>query len=114
MALLAPLYWLSVAMAPWPGVAIQIAAAATVFVLLAAAFYAGMMGGGDVKLAAALALWFPPGVTLKFIVQMSLAGGVVTLACSLASRQSAGRTAGNSIRGRDRLWRPRDFSPTIS
>ena len=40
--------------------AVQLAAGATVFVLLAGAFYAGMMGGGDVKLAAALALWFPP------------------------------------------------------
>jgi prepilin peptidase CpaA len=39
-----------------------------------------MMGGGDVKLAAALALWFPPGVTVKFLVLMSIAGGVLTLA----------------------------------
>jgi prepilin peptidase CpaA len=38
-----------------------------------------MMGGGDVKLAAALALWFPPGVTVKFLVLMSIAGGVLTL-----------------------------------
>ncbi len=38
-----------------------------------------MMGGGDVKLAAALALWFPPAVTIKFLVLMSLAGGVLTL-----------------------------------
>jgi prepilin peptidase CpaA len=38
-----------------------------------------MMGGGDVKLAAALALWFPPGGTMKFLVLMSLAGGVLTL-----------------------------------
>src|SRR4051812_33203602 len=80
VAVLAPLYWLSVAMAPWPGVAIQLAAGATVFAVLAAAFYAGMMGGGDVKLAAALALWFPPRVTLQFLVWMSLAGGVLTLA----------------------------------
>jgi prepilin peptidase CpaA len=80
VALLAPLYWLSVALTPWPGVAIQLAAGATVFAVLAAAFYAGMMGGGDVKLAAALALWFPPGVTLQFLVLMSLAGGVLTLA----------------------------------
>ena len=79
VALLAPLYWLSVALSPWPGVAVQLAAAATVFVLLAGAFYAGMMGGGDVKLAAALALWFPPGVTVKFLVLMSIAGGVLTL-----------------------------------
>src|SRR5205085_2872203 len=79
VALLAPLYWLSVALTPWPGIAIQIAAGATVFAILAGAFYAGMMGGGDVKLAAALALWFPPSVTLKFLVLMSLAGGVLTL-----------------------------------
>jgi prepilin peptidase CpaA len=79
VALLAPLYWLSIGLAPWPGVAIQIAVAAVVFLLMAGAFYAGMMGGGDVKLAAALALWFPPAATIKFIVLMSLAGGVLTL-----------------------------------
>ena len=79
VALLAPLYWLSVPLAPWPGVAIQLAAAATVFAILAGAFYAGMMGGGDVKLAAALALWFQPLVTVKFLVLMSIAGGVLTL-----------------------------------
>jgi prepilin peptidase CpaA len=80
VALLAPVYWASVALSPWPGIAVQIAAAATVFVLFAAAFYAGMMGGGDVKLAAALALWFSPFTTLRFLVLTSLAGGVLTLA----------------------------------
>jgi prepilin peptidase CpaA len=80
VALLAPVYWLSVALPIWPGVGIQLAAGAGVFVLLAVAFYAGMMGGGDVKLAAALALWFSPASTLKFLVLMSLAGGVLTLA----------------------------------
>ena len=60
VAALAPLYWLSIPLAPWPDVAIHLAAGAGVFVLLAVAFYAGMMGGGDVKLAAALALWFSP------------------------------------------------------
>jgi prepilin peptidase CpaA len=79
VALLAPVYWASVALSPWPGVAIQLAAAEIVFVLLAGAFYAGMMGGGDVKLAAALALWFPPAGTVKFLILMSLAGGVLTL-----------------------------------
>ena len=34
---------------------------------------------GDVKLAAALALWFSPVSTLKFLILMSIAGGVVTL-----------------------------------
>jgi prepilin peptidase CpaA len=76
----APLYWVSIALAPWPGMAIQLAAGGIVFALLAGAFYAGMMGGGDVKLAAALALWFSPGGTLKFLVLMSLGGGVLTIA----------------------------------
>ena len=79
VALLAPLYWLSIGLAIWPGIAIQLAAATVVFVLMAGAFYAGMMGGGDVKLAAALALWFPPAATIQFIVWMSIAGGVLTL-----------------------------------
>ena len=80
VALMAPLYWLSIALPLWPGVGIQLAAGAGVFVLLATAFYAGMMGGGDVKLAAALALWFSPGSTIKFLVLTSLAGGILTLA----------------------------------
>ena len=80
IALLAPIYWWSAALAPWPGVAVQVGAGAAVFLLLATAFYAGMMGGGDVKLATAVALWFSPAVILKFLVLMSLAGGVLTLA----------------------------------
>ncbi len=80
VALLAPVYWLAVPVTLWPEVPIQIAGAVIVFLLLAAAVYAGMRGGGDVKLAAALALWFPPGLTIKFLVLMSIAGGVLTLA----------------------------------
>lgn len=79
VALLAPVYWASVALSPWPGIAVHLAAAAMVFLILAGAFYAGMMGGGDVKLAAALALWFSPYATLKFLVLTSLAGGALTL-----------------------------------
>ena len=79
VALLAPLYWWSIGLPLWPDAAIQVAVAAGVFALLAATFYMGMMGGGDVKLAAALALWFSPINTLRFLIIMSLAGGVLTL-----------------------------------
>ena len=79
VALLAPLFWWSAGLPVWPDAAVQLAVASGVFVLLAAAFYAGMMGGGDVKLAAALALWFSPAATIKFLVLMSIAGGVLTL-----------------------------------
>jgi prepilin peptidase CpaA len=79
VALLAPVYWWSIGLSLWPDAAIQIGIALAVFLLLAGAFYAGMMGGGDVKLAAALALWFSPPSTLKFLVLMSIAGGALTL-----------------------------------
>ena len=93
VALLAPLFWWSIALPLWPNVAIQLAVAVGVFGLFAIAFHAGMMGGGDVKLAAALALWFSPASTLKFLVLMSLAGGVVTLVAVVLhrARGNAGR-----------------------
>ena len=79
VALLAPLYWWSTNLPLWPGVASHVAVAIGVFLLLALAFQIGVMGGGDVKLAAALALWFSPIGTLRFLVYMSLAGGILTL-----------------------------------
>ncbi len=93
VALLAPVYWASVALSPWPDMAAQLAAASLVFVLLAGAFYAGMMGGGDVKLAAALALWFSPVSTIRFLVLTSIAGGVLTLVVLALhrARRSEGR-----------------------
>jgi prepilin peptidase CpaA len=79
VALLALPFWWSVGLPLWPDAAVQIAVAGGVFVLFALAFYAGMMGGGDVKLAAALALWFSPVSTVRFLVITSIAGGVLTL-----------------------------------
>jgi len=78
VSLLAPVYWFAAQLGPG-NILLQTAAAVVVFLLFAAAFYAGLMGGGDVKLAAALALWFPPYVTMKLLVIMSLAGGALTL-----------------------------------
>ena len=79
VALLAPLYWWAAHLPLWPDIGMQVAIAVAVFVLFAIAFYTGMMGGGDVKLAAALALWFSPASTIKFLVLTSIAGGVLTL-----------------------------------
>jgi prepilin peptidase CpaA len=93
IALLAPLFWWLVELPLWPDVAIRIGAALLVFGLLALAFAVGMMGGGDVKLAAAVALWFPPLATVKMLVVMSIAGGVLTLLILLVhrARRRAGR-----------------------
>ena len=79
VALLALVYWWAVRLPLWPDAAVQLAVAGGVFLLLALAFYAGMMGGGDVKLAAALVLWLSPADTIRFLVIMSIAGGLVTI-----------------------------------
>ena len=79
IALAAPLYWWSVGLPLWPDAAIRVGVGVAVFLLFAGAFYLNVMGGGDVKLAGALALWFTPYETLTLIVIMSIAGGVLTL-----------------------------------
>ena len=91
VALLAPLYWWSEHLPLWPDIALQIGIAAAVFAVLAVTFYIGMMGGGDVKLAAALALWFSPASTIKFLVIMSLAGGLLTVIVLIAHRMKPGQ-----------------------
>ena len=79
IALMAPLFWWATGIDLWPDAAIRVAVAVGVFLLFAIAFQLGAMGGGDVKLAAALALWFAPGDTVRLIILMSLAGGLLTL-----------------------------------
>jgi prepilin peptidase CpaA len=86
IALLAIPFWWSVGLALWPGVALQVGVAALVFGLFAGAFALGMMGGGDVKLIGALALWLPWQSLLALLVIMSLAGGALTLAMVIRKR----------------------------
>jgi prepilin peptidase CpaA len=78
IALGAPLFWiasdLSIIDIGW-----QFAIAAATFAVLVGLFAMGGMGGGDVKLLTALALWIQPAPYLTLIVVMSLAGGIVTL-----------------------------------
>jgi len=79
IALLAPVYWWSAGVPLWPDAAIRVGVGVVVFLFFAGAFYLNAMGGGDVKLAGALALWFTPYETLKLIVIMSIVGGLLTL-----------------------------------
>lgn len=78
-ALSVPYWWASGA-AFWPTFAVQIGLALAAFAAFAALFAAGLMGGGDVKLIAALALWLPIGRFVEMVVVTALAGGVLTLA----------------------------------
>ena len=79
IALLAPLWWWSNGLPLWPDLAIQIGVAALVFGLFWVAFHFGQMGGGDVKMIGALALWFPFEALLWMLIIMSLLGGALTL-----------------------------------
>jgi prepilin peptidase CpaA len=88
IALLAIPFWWTVGLDLWPGVVLQIGVAAGVFGLFAIAFRLGAMGGGDVKMAAALALWLPYAGVVKLLVLMSLAGGVLTVAMMIAHRMA--------------------------
>lgn len=74
-----PFWWAS-GLHLWPGVALHVGIALIIFAIFALAFQLGMMGGGDVKMLAALALWLPPGAVLELLVIMSVAGGLLTIA----------------------------------
>jgi prepilin peptidase CpaA len=79
IALGAPLFWWASGLPLWPDVALQIGVALAAFAVLAGLFALGAMGGGDVKLLTALALWVQPAWFLKLLVVMALLGGVLTI-----------------------------------
>lgn len=92
IALLAIPFWWANGLGFWPDIAIQIGVAALVFALFVGAFALGAMGGGDVKMIGAVALWLPPLAVLKLLVIMSIAGGVLTVAMLIPHRLA--KTAG--------------------
>ena len=78
IALLAPAWWWAQGYG-WTDMAWQIGIAIGVFALFAGAFHFGWMGGGDVKMIGALALWLPGSALLFMLMVMSIIGGVLTL-----------------------------------
>jgi prepilin peptidase CpaA len=79
IALLAVIWWVVSGVPLWPDVALHIGVALIVFALFAGLFVIRMMGGGDVKMITALALWLPLPALLVMLTVMALAGGVITL-----------------------------------
>ena len=78
IALAAPLFWWASGL-DLAGIGLQLGMATLAFAVLAGLFELGMLGGGDVKLLTALALWLPWEPYLKLIVIMALVGGLVTV-----------------------------------
>lgn len=79
IALAAPVFWWSSGLSLWPDVAIQLGIAVVAFAFFAGLFALRMMGGGDVKLLTALALWIEPNAFLQLLIIMALAGGALTV-----------------------------------
>ena len=89
IALAAPLFWWASGLT-LIDVAWQLGVALLSLVILAGLFALRWMGGGDVKLLTALALWIKPSLFLQLLVVMALVGGVLTLtlgAWHIARRQ---------------------------
>ena len=84
IALLSPLWWWAHGLQLWPDIALQIAVAIVVFALFCIPYARGWMGGGDVKMIGALALWCIDITTLAWLlILMSLIGGVLTLVLAI-------------------------------
>jgi prepilin peptidase CpaA len=69
-------------------VASGVAAAAVSVALLYRPWTAGGIGGGDVKLAAAVAIWVGLGGMIRYALAVAAAGGVVALVMYLTSRKA--------------------------
>lgn len=86
IALAAPLFWWSTGLDVWPGIALQLALGATVFAAFAGLFALGMIGGGDVKLIGALALWLPLAPLAELLMLMAIGGGLLSAATLVVHR----------------------------
>ena len=79
IAAAAPLYWWASGLALWPDVALQVGVAFLTLAVLAVLFALRAMGGGDVKLLTALALWIQPLWFVRLLIGMALIGGLLTI-----------------------------------
>jgi len=86
IALVAPLFWWASGLDLWPGVGWQLIFCAIVSAILIGIAYIGyrinvlILGGGDIKLLAALSLWFTPLSYIQMLLVMSLFGGALAVA----------------------------------
>ena len=90
IALLAIPYWWATHLGLWPDVAIQFGVAVIAFAAFAGMFALGQMGGGDVKLIGALALFLKPLVFLKMLMIMAISGGVLTVVMLILHKRRGG------------------------
>jgi prepilin peptidase CpaA len=86
---------------PISSIGVAVAGAALIFAVGLAAFAAGVLGGGDVKLLAAVGLFAGPARLVDFLAITALAGGALGIAVL------AGAPIGQSAGADGATWRAR-------
>lgn len=94
IALASPLWWLAMGFS-WVDVLFQIALAVVTFIFALILFATRQMGGGDVKLLTALALWFTPLSFIQLVVLMAIIGGGASVGMAAFNMK---RVAGETVR----------------
>ena len=93
-------------------IAISVGAGFIVFVAGAVLFARGLLGGGDVKLLAAVSLWAPPARFAEFMLATSLAGALLALMLMTPLRLCLPRPVGSG--GEPVLRQPVPFGVAIA
>jgi len=92
--------------------AIMVGWALVVFALAVTAFAVGRLGGGDVKLLAAVSLFAGPDRIVEFLAVTAIVGGLLGLA--ILAGAPIGETAGGGGTLRARLRRDVPYGPAIA
>ena len=79
LALLAPVIWWMTGIDTWQAIAWQIGTAVAVFGFFYVIWLFSGIGGGDVKMLGAMALWITPVLVLPFLTVMAMVGGLICL-----------------------------------
>lgn len=79
IALAAPAYWAATGGFNLPEIGLHLLTATIVFIFFLISFRFGAMGGGDVKLFAALALWWHWIDVVRMVLYASILGALVTI-----------------------------------
>lgn len=94
-------------------IGLALACSAALFGVGAAAFAAGALGGGDVKLAAAVSLFAGPALLVDFLMITAVGGGLLGLAILAGAPVGPAATAGGAtVRARLRSGLP--YGPAIA
>jgi len=91
IAVLALPYGLAAGWSVFPDLVAHLATALALGGMLLCAFCLGMLGGGDVKMMAALGLWLSPGGAFDALVIMMIAGGLLGLTMARRYRHRLSR-----------------------